>query len=222
MDQVGKLVDRPRLYHNIDGVGELGMGFLLLACALLQWLQVRTPAGAIWHRMDTFLIYVGLVVLVIHYGSRAIKKHITWPRTGFVAYRSNLRWVAAAIAAPIGALVAVGISVALRRHWDFTTPGALLGLGFVAMYAYGFARAVRWKWIVAGVMALGSLVIAFLPANLIAAVANDSWVTHPVRAELVGAWLLSVTLFGAILFVSGGISFWLYLRHTQVPAEDGQ
>jgi hypothetical protein len=222
MDQVGKLVERPRLYCNIDGVGELGIGFMLLGFALLQWLQVRTPEGAIWHRMDTFCVYVGSMCLAIHYGSKAIKKHVTWPRTGFVAYRASQHWVAAAIAAPIGALVAVGMSIALRRRWDFTTPGALIGLGFVAVYAYGFARTVRWKWIVAGVMALGSLVIAFLPANLIAAVANDSWVTHLARAEFVGAWLLSMTFFGAILFVSGGISFWLYLRHTQVPAEEGQ
>jgi hypothetical protein len=210
------------LYCNVDGVGELGAGFMLLGFALLQWLQVRAPEGAIWHRMDTSCIYVGLMVLAIHYGSKAIKKHITWPRTGFVAYRPHERWRAAAISAPLAALMVVGLSVSIRKYWDLTTPGALIGLAFVAIYAYGFARAVRWKWIVAGVMALGSFVIAFLPASLLGAVANDSWVTHPVRAELVGAWLLSMTLFGAILFVSGGISFWLYLRHTEVPAEEGQ
>jgi len=222
MDQVGKLLVRPRSYYNVDGVGELGIGFMLFGFALLQWLQVRAPEGAIWHRMDTFCVYVGLMCLAIHYGSKAIKKHITWPRTGFVEYRLSQRWAGAMIAAPIGALVAVGLSLAFQRRGDLTAPGALLGLGFVAAYAYGFARAVRWKWMVAGAMALGSLAIAFLPAKLIAAVANDSWVSHRLRAEIVGAWLLSMTFFGAILFVSGGISFWLYLRHTQVPAEEGQ
>ena len=222
MDQVGKLLDRPRLYYNVDGVGELGAGFMLLGFALLQWLQLRAPEGAIWHRMDTFFVYVGLMCLAIHYGSKAIKKHITWPRTGFVAYRPHERWRTAAIAAPLAALMVVGLSVAIRKDWDLTTPGALIGLAFVAVYAYGFARTVRWKWIVAGVMALGSVAIAFLPANLLGAVAHDSSVTHPLRAALAGAWLLSVTLFGAIVFVSGGISFWLYLRHTQAPAEEGQ
>ena len=222
MDDVGNLVDRPRLYNNIDGVGEMGIGLMLLGFALLQLLQVRSPEGAIWHRMYTLLIYVGLMSLGIRYGSRAIRKHITWPRTGFVEYRPSRRWAAAAIAGPVGALVAVGLSISFRRGWDLRTLGALFGLVFVAAYAYAIARAVLWKWFVAGVMALGALLIALLPGNLMAAVANDDWVNHPARAELVGAWLLSIALFGATLFVSGLISFWLYLRHTQVPAGEGQ
>jgi len=28
--------------------------------------------------------------------------------------------------------------------------------------------------------------------------------------------------FGALLLISGGISFWLYLRHTEAPAQEEQ
>jgi hypothetical protein len=29
-------------------------------------------------------------------------------------------------------------------------------------------------------------------------------------------------LYGAVLLVSGGISFWLYLRHTEPPVQEAQ
>jgi hypothetical protein len=94
-----------------------------------------------------------------------------------------------------------------------TAPVLLFGLFLAATYAYGFARTVRWKWAVACAMAWGSLAIVFLPANLIAAQADPSWG---------GAFALSMMLYGTLLLVSGGISFWLYLRHTQAPAPDAQ
>jgi hypothetical protein len=31
-----------------------------------------------------------------------------------------------------------------------------------------------------------------------------------------------MTLYGAVLSISGGISFWLYLRHTEAPAPEAQ
>lgn len=222
MDQIANLIDRPRLYFNVDGVGELGGGFFCLAVALLLWLQVHSPQDAIWHRMSLFVVYWGAMLLAIHYGTKAIKERITYVRTGFVAYPRRGRWRAAAIAAALSVLLAVGLGVAARSHWDLAALGSLIGLALAASYACGVARAVRWKWAVAGVMTLGSLAIAFLPPDVLAATANDSWATHPLRTRLVGAWLLTLMFYGAILLISGGISFWLYLRHTQPPAQEAQ
>jgi hypothetical protein len=36
----------------------------------------------------------------------------------------------------------------------------------------------------------------------------------------VGAFLLTMMLYGAVLLVSGGISFWLYIRHSEAPAPE--
>jgi hypothetical protein len=72
---------------------------------------------------------------------------------------------------------------------------------------------VRWKWAAAWVIACGSLTIAMLPAGRMAAVAKPAWL---------GAYLLNFALFGAVLLISGGVSFWLYLRHTQPPAQEAQ
>jgi hypothetical protein len=220
MDQVGNLLARPRLYYNIDGVGELGCGFMCLCVSLLMWLQTHTSSTAIWHQMYFFAVYWGGMCLAIHYGSKAIKSRITYPRTGFVEYRTNDRWRPAIVAGAIATLLPLAVLFAVRRHWDVATPGSLIGLALAACYAYGFARAVRWKLVVAGAMAAGALVTAVLPADFLGAVVNDSWITHPVRTRLTGAFLASFMLFGALLLISGGISFWLYLRHTEAPAQE--
>ena len=41
MDQVRNLLDRPRLYYNIDGLGDLGGGVMCLGFALILWLLMR-------------------------------------------------------------------------------------------------------------------------------------------------------------------------------------
>jgi hypothetical protein len=216
MDQVGSLLDRPKFYYNIDGVAELGGGVMCLGYALFLWL----PANSVWHRLS-FFAFVGML-LVIHYGTEAIKTHITYPRTGFVEYRRRYRRLTVIIAGALGALVPMGLIVVFRRHWDITTPASLIGLVFAAAYAYHIARPVRWKWVVVWAMTLSSLVIAFLPADVLGALANDSPVTHPIRTRLVGTFLLTLIVYGPILLISGGISLWLYLRHTQAPAQEGQ
>lgn len=214
MDQIGSLLERPKAYYNIDGVGELGVGFTCLGFGLLGWLQVHAPLHSAWHSMWAFFIWVGLMLLIVNYGSKAIKNRITYPRTGFVEYRKrDTVWRPAIIGAAVAAPVSVGVSFALRGHWEMAGPVLLFGLFLAASYAYGFARTVRWKWAVACAMAWGSAIVAILPADLIGAPADHSWA---------GAFDLSMLLYGTLLLVSGGISFWLYLRHTEAPAQDAQ
>src|ERR1039458_5947774 len=89
MDQVERVMERPKLYNNIDGVGELGMGFMCLGFALLTWLQAQSPRGAIWHKVYVVLPLMLLMASIIDYGSKTIKKHVTYPRTGFVEYKKR-------------------------------------------------------------------------------------------------------------------------------------
>ena len=214
MEQIESLLNRPKAYYNIDGVGELAMGFMCLGYGLLMWLQANAPKDSVWHGMPAFIIYFGLMCLILHYGPKAIKKHITYPRTGFVQYRArDTRWRPMILGAVVAAAMTAGLAVALRRHWNLTTPASLIGLLFAASYAYRIARTVRWKWAVVWVVALGSVAIAVLPADLVGALADHSWQ---------GAFMLIMMLYGAVLLVSGGISFWLYLRHTEAPAPEAQ
>ena len=217
MDQVGNLLDRPRLYYNIDGLGELSGSVMCLGCTLLWWPLMRSPADSVWHRIS-FFAFVGLMLL-IHYGTKAVKTRITYPRTGFVEYRRRRH--TSAIAAAVGALATAGLAVAFRRHWDISTLVSLVGLVFAAAYGYNFAKSVRWKLVFVGAMAVASLVIAFLPADVLGALGSEL-PAHPDRAKLLGTILLSLMVYGTMLLISGGISLWLYLRHTQAPAQEGQ
>jgi len=213
MDEIESLLNRPKYYNNIDGVAELGAGFTALSFGFIQWMQVRSPAHSAWHSMWVFYIYFGSMFAILHYGTKAIKEHITYPRTGFVEYRKRDRvWpaVLSAVAAP--AFLAL-IMLALRRHWDLTTGASLVGLLSAASYAYRFAREVRWKWAVAWAMAIGSILIAILPGDLIGALTGHSWLA---------VCLPSFMLWGPLLLISGGISFRLYLRHTEAPAQEGR
>jgi len=210
MDQVDKMLDRPKIYYNIDGVGELGLGFMFLAFSLLGSMQLHAPEESVWHSMYLFIIYVGLMCVIIKYGSQAIKKHITYPRTGFVEYRKrDMMWrpmIVGALSAPL----VLGLIIALARsHWKLATPGPLLGLVFAAGYGFRLARTVRWKWLVASAMAVASVLIVGFP---------QIWLDPSWR----GAYWLTFMLYGALLLISGGISFWLYLRHTQAPPQENQ
>lgn len=218
MDDIGNLLNRPRLYYNIDGLGELGGSVMCLGFALVLWLRMHWPADSVWRRISIF-VFLGLIFL-IPYGVKAVKTRMTYPRTGFVEYRK--RWDTSAIAGAMGAMVTAGLWVAFRRRWDISMLGSLTGLAFAASYAYHFASAVRWKWVIVGAMVAASFVIAFLPADVLGALGSDSPVAHPDRAKLGGAILLSLMVCGTMLLISGGISLWLYLRHTQAPAQEGQ
>jgi hypothetical protein len=221
MNQIGSLLDRPKSYYNIDGVGELSIAFLCLSCALLEWQQVRSREGSVWNQPYTLWIYFTLMASIIHYGSKAIKKHITYPRTGWVEYRTrDTIWKPMIISFAFSTIVSVVLFIRLKSHWDITTPLSLAGLVLAASYAHSFARTLRWKWVVAWAMAIVSIVIALLPADLIGAMANHSWITAYVPAKVVGALWLSMAAYGTMLLISGGISFWLYLQKTQAPAAE--
>jgi hypothetical protein len=210
MDQVEKMLDRPKTYYNIDGVGELGIGFMLLAFSLLGTMQLHAPEGSGWHSMYLFIIYVGLMFLIIKYGSQAIKKHITYPRTGFVEYRKrDATWRPMILGALLAPLTLGLIIVLVRLHWKPATPGPLFGLILAVGYGFRIGRTVRWKWLVSLAMAFASVLIAAFP---------QIWLDPSWR----GAYWLTFMVYGALFLISGGISFWLYLRHTQVPAQENQ
>ena len=230
MDQIEKLMQRPKFYGNVDGVGELGCSFAFLGLALLLWPQVGLPDDSIWNRMDVFFVCLGLLFLVSHYGTKAIKKHITYPRTGFAKYRTEYTiWsLVPGIFGLIGIVLVLTLpsphgALAHRSGWLSTIINAGVGLVLTVVYSINFARPIRWKWVVAGMMAFSAVAIASLPADVVAALDRNSrgaaWFTTD---KLVGVFMFTVLFDGALLLISGGISFVLYLRQTQPAAETGE
>jgi len=217
MNQIDSLLERPKAYCNIDGVSELSVGVMTLTFALIQWVQVHTTRNSAWHK-STWFIFMGMVA-IIHYGSKAIKEHITYPRTGYVEYPKSTQRLSAPLAAAIAVVIVAGLSVAVRSYWDLSMPVSFMGLLFAVIYARGFARTVAWKWAMFGILAAGSLVIAVLPVDVMGILAKDSWVPGVLSARATGVFWLTLMLSGVTFLVSGAITFWLYLRHTQAPAQ---
>ena len=122
MDQIDSLLKRPIAYDNIDGLGELGSGFICLAYTLIGLLQAHAPKGSLWHGMPAFIVYVAVMLSIIRYGTKTIKERITYPRTGYVEYRCDARWRIMVLAFFCGALAFLGMYFAIRRHWQISAP----------------------------------------------------------------------------------------------------
>jgi hypothetical protein len=221
MDDVSKLLSRPQLYYDIDGVGELGMGLMSLGYSLLGWMMLHSPETAVWHKMYTLFIFVGVISFIIHNGSKAIKSRITYRRTGYVEYPARKHWATMAQAACVAALTSAGLFIAARRHFALTTLAFLFFLLIAVLYIR-MIRLYRWKWAVFAAMVVSTVLIAFLPADLLENLAGHSSLGSALTARTLGASWLTWTAFGVLFLVSGAISFWLYLRHTQPVAQESE
>jgi hypothetical protein len=222
MEDLGKILNRPKEYQNIDGVGELSMGAFALLYALLLWLQLHTPKTAIWHTMYALFIYWAAMSLLIHFGGKAIKKHITYRRTGYVEYRvQRKRWIALTISLGTAMLISGGLAMAARHHFSISTPFSLFGLVFAAGYIQ-FALKVHWKWIVFLAMLAGTLTSALLPADALDRMADHSHFGSALSSRALGAFWLTWVVYGGLFLISGIVTFCLYLRHTQAPVQESR
>src|ERR1035438_3436349 len=119
MDQVQNLLGRPKEYYNVDGVGELSIGFMCIGFAVLGWLQLHATRESAWHQMHAFVIYMGVMLAILHYGPKPIKTRIPYPRTGFVDYRPRDKyWIPMALGFVFSGLFSAAMYVAVRRHFE--------------------------------------------------------------------------------------------------------
>jgi hypothetical protein len=206
MEPIQEYVNRPKRYANIDGLGEVNVGFIVLAFLLCWWwLAMVTPKDSMWQLVWLFLPI--LLMVCIPRGVEAVRKHITYARTGF-AQRPQRVYVKILV---LFALVAVlflpfwGTMPPLRRLNPTGVMG-VYGILLAAAYACEFARAVRWKWIVVLVLACGFLAVSMLGWDYY------GW-----------GWLGRLFAFAGISWVvSGSITFYQYLRHTQPAARTAE
>jgi len=224
-EQIQKTMMRPMRYEAIDGAGEIACATMLLGFALSSYMYVLLPRASLWtHVIAWLLFFVGAFgPYCIH---KAIKRFITWPRTGYVAYRRDAKSFRIGMVA--GAVVAVGISLGLvfllrseLRHAGAISPGAtpaspigyarktmlaLLVVSNAFLYLMMAAATIRkkpWKWLLLVLIVLGPVEINLLvPGNFIE-------LSRPVMLFLGLVWLLS-----------GGATLYSYLRHSQPPAAE--
>lgn len=216
-DELQNYMDRPMRYNNIDGTSEMAMGLMALGYALLGYLQAALPENSMWrhgfYSMVLFFAFIFVMVGVLRWGPKAIKKRITWPRTGYVAYRvdGKSRRTLLAAAAAFSAIGAVGLGFLMRldRQHDWMS---LMWLGNVAILvaSYGFwiyrlSREQPWKWLILPFMALGLLAIGLI-----------------APAGYTGLWRSMILFVGLAWIGSGAATLCLYIRHTQPSAPEAE
>jgi hypothetical protein len=136
----------------------------LLCYGLLNYLQAVLPAkfGAESRVASMVLFFAGVLLMLglILWITKAIKKHITWPRTGYVAFRRSGKssWKAIAFAAVGGAGSVCLFELAARHNAMNLAEAVYLAVlvGAYAIFIYRFSREHPWKWLVVIFMALGA------------------------------------------------------------------
>jgi hypothetical protein len=214
-DSIQQYMERPKFYANIDGTGEMGFGICLLGLALVGYVQAMLPRSSMWRHGFYNLIFMEAVVIPFcclgYFGPKAIKKYITYPRTGYVAYRNakGFSWVRVALFSLAGAAIAAGIAgaIVLALRHNATAP-LRLGMACMSVVSYCLigilcARAQRWKWFVYGSLALG-LVAIFLATG---------WKFDAAAQRGM--------LLAALTYIASGLAtFFLYMRSTKAPAAE--
>ena len=211
---------RLKRYDNIDGTGEMFIGLMILGFTFLAYVQDIVPKNSMWRRGCLAVLFMYMILIPAlalgYWGVSAIKKHITWPRTGYVTFRSGskTRWTGLTGIAAVGAIVGAGLVGCLlwfeRRH-DWVTYGWINKTICVATYAlwiYHMEKSHPWKWLLVAVMALGPLALAWIARGEIA------------RGEVPALQLPNFLLVGLTWLASGAITLCLYIRHTQAPAPE--
>ncbi len=92
-DTYKEIEQKTRRYWYVDGLAEIFIGLLLAVTGLLVAAPEQVPAGS-WLR----LVAVAAIVVIIVVGGRlggkmvkSVKARVTYPRTGYVAYRRPSR-----------------------------------------------------------------------------------------------------------------------------------
>ena len=192
---------RTRRYWYEDGFVEIGMGILFAALGGLFVVGAVATTGALRAlavALSVLLVLLGALALRV--AIRVTKERVTYPRTGYVAYRrpvSNSRVLIAVL------VVVIGTSVSLAGSAG--TPGRILALQTLTLAAALAVPALRF-----GLRRFYALAIATLAAGCVAASLGLS--------ETGGSALLYGGA-GVAIIVSGAWTLRSYIRHTRVAVD---
>jgi hypothetical protein len=201
-------------YDYVDGTPDLAFGGLCLVMAICFFIFAAFPGLS----SSTFSVVIVWVVLggggfLISRLSQRLKEQVTYPRTGYVAYRRQGRPIKRTtqllirIGLPLLTVILLALIFLNRAKFPaqsqdqaiYLNPG-LMGLMFSGLFAItGWKIPLPRYYLIAAASFLIST--AFLISG-----SNGN----------LGMALFSGAM-SLILFVSGGVTLWRYLRSTRAP-----
>lgn len=202
--QLTESVQRASRYWYQDGLSEGAVGVLFLIMGLFFGLEARLPADSGWRAASALALPVLIVggVLGFRWVVRRLKERITYPRTGYVAYRrppQRKRLWRGVVGGAVGVLISLLlINYPISQAWIPALQGLAVGV-FCYVIASRFNLTRYYLYTLISV-ALG--------------IAATWTIGEPVR----GNALFYVVM--GVIFMAGGM--WVlsrYLCHTQ-PVED--
>lgn len=194
---VDEIQRRTVRYRYIDGLDELAFGAICLVMGLYFFAQATLPhKSTLYKVLDVGFVLVLLTTGLITFRIvKAFKERLTYPRTGFVAYREergSRRWVGALVAMVMGgALAALFAGAPKSFAWMPSSTGFIIA---AAMLAIGFKLGLTRFYLLAG---------ASLAAGLLLSASGVK--------DVIGLAYYYM-LFALALMVSGGLTLWQYLR----------
>ncbi len=223
---IENVIRRTRRYWYEDGIAEVATGLLFLAAGAIFALgaNISIEPGSLLAAFLTlpFIMAVSMigtaVLLGIGKGIIAIKNRLTFPRTGYVAYKKPevkqrptgtrlLLFVGLMLVAGVlGAVFAAVLARLQLPDWMMKmsmTEGIFLAGGLIALGAQ--LHLVRFHILAALSLLVGAAIALGLNEASTEPGARDS--------------ALYFALMGAALVISGGLTLAYFLRHNRAPAE---
>ena len=214
-NKIKEIQNRLIRYDYVDGTPDLAFGGLCLVMAICYFIFAAFPSLS----SSTFSVIIGWVVfsgggLLIAWLSQKLKERVTYPRTGYVKPQGRPLKRTTKLLIRIGVpLLTVTLLVLMFLNRQkvpaqgqdqaiVLNPG-LMGLMFSAIMGI-----IGWK------MTLPRYYVIAVAVFLISAV-----FLFRVPSGNYGLALISGVM-GLILFISGGVTLWKYLRSTRSPQDN--
>lgn len=133
-----ELERRPVKYWNEDGLPELVMGTLWILWGGAWIVGNALPRGAVWNAYWTFApVLLVLSSVAAAWAIKKLKAHLTFPRTGYVAWKTPTRGQRVMTAAVASVVAAAAVALIVRSRTEglerIAAPGlgVILSLGFL-------------------------------------------------------------------------------------------
>jgi hypothetical protein len=203
-NSIDQAANRARRYWYVDGLNEGAFGGLCLLLGIYFQVQENLLIPSlIRHMLEAGLVlFIVAIVLLLNRLVNFLKERITYPRSGYVSYRrpnTIRRIITGLLAATIASVISAVLMIA-PPGLDWMA--GLTGLALAAVWLF-----LAWRFQLSRFLALslvslcGGIFLALMQPDGVAGIAAMYF------------------LEGTALLVSGGITFWAYLRGTQPIGE---